>query len=221
MIRLFFYSFVACILIIGCATHTNIEPVGKGKSRVEINLGGPIVSAFKAYIPIPYLSAGLNHGLTENLDINGGIHIMPLFYKVAGLELGGTWFPVINQGYIPTIGIDLKALFFSSLKSGINDRFRLYPVLSPSFAWKMPGGMIYCGSHITVPFSKVSFDAENPGYILSPFLGFRWNVSDNYKFFTEVKWHGVNFETYQLATEYVHPANYGALGVFLTLERNF
>ena len=221
MIKNCFALLLLSALLFSCASHTAIEPVGKGKNKVDLNLGGPIVAAFGTNIPVPYITANLRHGYTENFDINAGIHLFPIFYKVAGIELAASYYPVINKGIVPTVGIEGKFLFFSSLKSDVPERFRIYPVISPSFAWNIPWGMIYCGANLTLPFSGSDYDPDYPGYLISPLLGFRWNLSENYKFFTELKWHGANFETYQLATEYIHPGNHGALGVFFTLERSF
>jgi hypothetical protein len=66
----------------------------------------------------------------------------------------------------------------------------------------------------------MDYSHEN-ALIFSPFLGYRWRLSENYKLFSEIKWQGVNQKTDRIAVEYIHPGGNGAIGVYLTLERSF
>ncbi len=207
-------------LFFGCAAHTNIEPVGKGKVKANANFGGPVVSAFDTKVPIPNISLGADYGLKDNLDLNGNIQLLPLFYKVGGIELGTTWYPVINKKYIPTIGISGDLLLLSSFKSDVQEHFRVYPSLNLSFAWKLGAGMIYSGVGAVIPFTELDYYDKN-NIIISPFIGYRWKIGANYNLFTEIKWLGVNVPTNFFAVEYLTPTNQGALGIYLSLERSF
>ena len=126
MKKLFLICFLVIPLLFSCAAHTNIEPTGRGNYQGSLNFGGPIVSAFNTKVPIPYFSAGLDYGLNEELDINGNFHILPLFYEFAGAEVGASYYPIINDGYIPTLGLGGRLLCFSSFKSDVEERFQLF-----------------------------------------------------------------------------------------------
>lgn len=203
-----------------CTAYKNIEPVGNNNLKSNVDFGGPIVSAFNTKVPIPYLAVGVTYGMTENFDINANLHVLPLAYKFAGLDLGASYFPVINDGIIPTIGLNGTLMLFSSLKSGIEERFKVYPILTSSFAWKLRNGMIYTGAHITIPLSKLDY-TENNDYLLSPFIGYNWKYSEKYRLITEIKWQGANVASDKMAVEYIHPSNHGAIGIYLSLERSF
>ena len=49
------YTFVILQIVflsiyLGCAAHTNLQPVGKGKLNSNLSFGGPIVEAFGARV---------------------------------------------------------------------------------------------------------------------------------------------------------------------------
>jgi len=209
------------ILLIGCAAHTNLEPLGKGNIDASVSFGGPFIPLAETKIPTPYLVSGVNYGLTENINIDGSLHITSLFYQIAGFDFGATWFPVINEGLIPTWGIQPRFLFLSSFKSDVDSRFRIYPLISNSVAWKWGDGLIYTGLDFTIPLTKPDFDDEAEDIIFSPFLGYRWELGKKLRLLTELKWHGANIQGNQLAVEYITIGGYGGVSLMLTLERGF
>jgi hypothetical protein len=209
---------VAAGLAAGCAARTNIEPVGAGHIRANGGFGGPIVAAFGTHIPIPYFSAGASYGLNERLDLNGQLHVLSLAYSIAGIDAGATWYPVLNDGAVPTLGLSGRLMMLASFKSGVSDRFRAYPILGSSAAWRIGSGMLYTGFDIAVPFTASDYDTAAARVIFSPLVGYRWNLSSTLRLFTELKWQGANVRTDQLAPEYVHPFGNGAITPFLALE---
>jgi hypothetical protein len=213
--------FALSFIILGCAAHTNIEPVGKGNVNANLSFGGPIIAAFNTYIPIPYISSGINYGLDNDCDLNGNLHIFSMFFKVAAIDFGGTWYPVLNDGWIPTIGLQARLQVMASLKNGIGDRFRFFPIFSATGAWKISGNMIYTGFDFAVPLNKMDYEPDYQKFILSPLAGYCWKIKNNLSLFTELKWQGVNIQSNQLAVEYIHPGNYGALAILISFERSF
>jgi len=209
------------VFMIGCAAHTNITPVGEGNVDVSVNLGGPFIPVAETKIPTPYLSAGANYGLKENINIDGNLHITSLFYQVFGFELGATWFPILNKDWVPTWGIQPRLLTVASFKSDVENRIRVYPFISTSAAWKLGGGFIYSGFDFVVPVTEPDYDEEAEKVIFSPFAGYRWNLGDNLRLFTELKWHGANVQGDQLAVEYITIGGYGAFSLMLSLEKRF
>ena len=61
----------AGILFVGCAAHTNLTPLGEGRLAPHVGIGGPIVEAFDTHIPVPYLMAGADYGIRDNVNLNG------------------------------------------------------------------------------------------------------------------------------------------------------
>ena len=222
MFRLSFLYFLAFMTImIGCAAHTNLEPVGKNNIDANLSIGGPIIKTFGTRIPIPYATTGLNYGLKDNLDLNGNLHLLPAAFKLFGSDFGATWYPIINNNSLPTIGLQARLLTLASLKSGVESRFRVYPAFSGSSAWKLGKGTIYTGIDLTIPLTSPDYDDDASSLIFSPFFGFRWKLGKRTRLLTEIKWNGANIQTNQLAVEYLPVANYRAVTTLFSLERSF
>lgn len=209
------------ILLIGCAAHTNLEPIGKSNLSANFSIGGPIVKAFGTRIPIPYATAGANYGLNNKFNLNGNLHLFSLPYQIFGFDFGPTWYPYLNNGKIPTIGIQPRLLTLISLKSNVDEHLKIYPIISYSAAWNINKDLIYIGTDTTIPLSSSDYDEDTPNIIFSPFLGYRWSIGKHTYIFTEIKWHGANVRTDQLAVEYLHIRNYGAISTLFAIQRSF
>ncbi|MBN2414014.1 hypothetical protein JXQ31_20230 [candidate division KSB1 bacterium] len=209
------------LALAGCAAHTNLQPVGKNNIDANLSIGGPVIKAFGARIPIPYATGGVNYGIRDNFDLNGNLHLLPAAYKLFGCDFGATWFPVLNNFSKPTIGLQARLLTMASLKADVDSRFRFYPSFSASSAWKMGGGLFYTGADITVPVTSPDYDDDAVSVIFSPFFGYRWNLGSHTRLLTEIKWNGANIQTHQLAVEYLPVANYGAITTLFSIERSF
>ncbi|MDZ7261094.1 MAG: hypothetical protein ONB05_03115 [candidate division KSB1 bacterium] len=218
-----FFILLFAALFLTCAAHTNLEPVGRGHVNGNVSIGGPIVAAFGTRIPIPYGTIGINYGLRDRVNLNGNLHLLPLAYSVIGTDLGVTWFPVINKGAVPTLGIQPRLLALASVKKDVasRDRLRIYPLVSSSAAWPLGKGLMYTGFDLTIPISSPDYDDEASSTILSPFIGYRWHLGRRTRLLTEIKWHGANIRSDQLAVEYLPIAGHGAITTLFSIERSF
>lgn len=210
---------ILLFLIPGCAAHTSIMPLGEGKKEMSASVGGPFIPVTDPSIPAPYLTAGIDYGISNRINADGHLHLTSLFYKVAGLDFGMTYFPLLDNEYIYALGIQPKLLLFSSLKSDVDSRFRIYPVVSVSGTWKLAGGFIYTGSDFTVPFTRPDYDNEAPHIIVSPFAGYRWDLGKSYNLYTEIKVHGINVKSFDSAVDYISISKYGALSFLFSIGK--
>jgi hypothetical protein len=219
------YRSVIFIIIVlfthGCAVHKSLMPLGSGNIEADISLGGPFIPLIEPKIPTPYASAGINYGLSERVNVEGNLHITSLFYKVAGIEAGAAYFPLLNEGLIPAVGIQPRLLFYSSLKSDIDSRFRLYPLISGTAAWEWGSGIIYTGIDFVAPLTKPDYNDDTPGIILSPFAGYKWNLGSDYSLFSELKWQGANVKSDMVSVEYININKYGAVSLLFSISRRF
>lgn len=217
-----YFCLLFCIgILFGCSAHSNLTPVGKGNIDVAVSLGGPFIPIAETKIPTPYLAFGANYGISENINVDANLHITSLFYQINGLDFGATWFPSLNDGFIPTWGIQPRLLFLTSFKSDVNDRFRIYPLVSTSSAWQLGDGLIYLGFDFILPLTEPDYDRESVDVILSPFTGYRWELAKNLRLISELKWLGANVKSNQLAVEYIKIGGYGAFSIMLSLEKSF
>ena len=209
------------LLFSACAAHTNLEPTGKGNLDASLSIGGPVVSAFGTKVPVPYAAAGANYGVSDRLDVSGNLHLLPIAYGIVGMDIGATWYPVLNRGFVPTVGIQPGFLVFSSLKSDVGERIKAYPLLSGSLSWHVGRGLVYTGFDAAVPFSSADYDENSPSAIFSPFWGYRWTLGRKTYLLTELKWHAANVRSDMLAVEYLDVNGYGAITTLFSIVRSF
>jgi hypothetical protein len=202
-----------------CTAHTSLVPVGSGKLVPNVGVGGPIVAAFGAYVPVPYVTAGADYGLGSRVNLSGTLHVLPLAYRVAGIDAGLAWFTAPAAGRRPQIGIEPRIFAFSSFKSGVSERFLIYPAISVSATWGSRR-LFYAGSDVAGPLPKADFDTQAPRFIWSPFFGFRWNLGGVF-LLTELKWQGANVATNLLSVRYVRLGNNGGLTPLFAIQRRF
>jgi len=209
------------LLLIGCAAHTNLAPLGLGRLAPNIGIGGPIVEAFGTHVPIPYLLAGADYGVSGSVNANAAVHLLPLAYGIAGFDAGAAWFPLRNDGWKPTVGLGPRIFLFASLKRDVESRFFLYPAFSASASWRTGPGLLYMGGDLAVPLSRPEYDEEAEPVIFSPFAGFQWNIGGRFALFTEIKWNGANIETDRLAAKFTAVGNKGAVTPLVSIQRRF
>ncbi|GIW51718.1 MAG: hypothetical protein KatS3mg081_1073 [Gemmatimonadales bacterium] len=103
----------------------------------------------------------------------------------------------------------------------MDERLIAYPVFSTSAAWRMSSGLLYAGTHLAGPLPRPEYDPTPERFMWSPFAGYRWSLGERYALLTELKWHGVNIRSNQLAVSYLHPWGRGALAPLIALTRRF
>lgn len=209
------------LLLSGCAAHTRLEPLPAGKLSPHASVGGPVVAAFGTRVPVPYLTAGADYGLASRLSLSGNAHLLALAYGIAGLDGALVWFPWEGSGYRPTVGVEARFMAFASLRGQVDGRFIAYPVFSTSASWRLGSGLLYAGAHLAGPLPRPQYDPSPERFMWSPFLGYRWALGERYALLTELKWHGVNIRSDQLAVSYLHPAGRGALTPMVAIARRF
>jgi hypothetical protein len=205
--------------VAGCAAHSSLEPVGAGKRVYRVGVGGPIVAAFDTHIPVPYAVAGVETGVSDRWNAGGDIHMMPLAYLMGGGELGASYYPMLNRGSRPTVGIGGRLLILGSFRSGVTERLRVYPILTVSAAWRSGRGQHYIGNDLIMPPSRSDYDPGARRVLISPFAGYKWNLGAGYSLGTEIKWQASNVPSSRTAVEYIGIGKRGALATLFSLEK--
>ncbi len=212
---------LSSLLLFSCAAHTHLQPLGKGNVDANVSFGGPIIKALGTQIPVPYLTGGLEYGASESINLFTNLHMLPLAYKMAGLDAGFSWYPIEQNGLKPTIGIHPFLMCFASLKSDIEEKYRVYPVVSFSSAWQTGKGQFFGGLDMAAPISDPDYDDDAESLIFSPFVGYEWKLGRNTRLITEIKWNGSNIASENLAVDYLPISGYGAITTLFALERSF
>jgi len=213
--------FILILLLFSCTAHHSLQPVGRGNWSGNVGFGGPFVSAFDTYIPVPYLTAGTTVGIRENINLDGNLHLFPLAYQVAGLDIGTAWFPTIQNRLKPTLGLQSRLMVLASVKRDVPERFRFIPILTPTAAWRIKKGLIYTGMDWTLPLNSPDYNRDAPATLVSPFLGYRWTLKRKLYLYTEIKWQAANLPSENLAADYWPVQGYGAISTLISIERGF
>ena len=208
-------------IFISCSSHRSIVPLGKGNSSVSAGIGGPVVKAFDIYTPMPYITGGLSYGLTDNIDISADLHLTSLFYQIGGLDFGCAWYLTEQKNFVPVVSLQPKVNIFASFKSNVDSRFRVLPSLSTNFAWKLKEDYIFTGLELTTPFSSSDYDNNSQKIMLSPYIGYRYAITEKFGIIAELKLTGANIKTNQLTVTYLNLFNFGSFGTFFTFDWRF
>ena len=207
------------MLFLHCAVHTGLQPTGQGNLKSHLSMGGPIIKAFGTHVSVPYAVTGIRYGLRERLDISSNIHLFSLAYKIAGFDVATTYYPLSGKGMIPNLALQPRLMTLMSLKSDVEERMKFYPIISASGSWQFGSGLAYTGADLLIPVTRPDYDNESPHVILSPFVGYCWNLGKGIALYTELKWQGANLESHQLSVEYLPLGNQGAISTLVGIER--
>ncbi|MBN2103445.1 hypothetical protein JW835_05320 [bacterium] len=216
-----FIHFVPILMFICCAAHHSLQPAGKGNWTANISVGGPVIAVFGTHMPIPYLTAGTTYGFRDRINLNGNLHLLPLAYQIAGLDIGAVWFPLKQKGWRPILGLQPRLMGLASLKDNVSERFRFYPIFTPSAAWRIKNGLFYTGMDWTFPLNAPDFNEDAPATLISPFCGYRWSLRNKFHLYTEIKWQGANLPSDKLAVDYWPIGGHGAFSTLISIERGF
>jgi hypothetical protein len=205
--------------VFGCTTHTGVFPL-KQESTYQLSIGGPIVEVFDVDIPLPYLTAGIQKGINDKTNVFANYHLLAQLYRITGMDMGVSWFPLEGQGWRPTMGVSLSGFMFFSTRPDVDERFFGYPVVSSSFSWELDQAVIAVGSDSALLLENQDFDPQAKQQVHSLFANITVPVG-GYRLTSEIKWQGLNVRSDQLAVSYVPVGHQGALGVNFALSKAF
>lgn len=221
-----FLKFSPLILILcGCAVHTALEPVGREQWNFQTSFGGPTVAAFGVsapLVPLPFLTSGIRYGLSERIDLTADLHLIPLLpLGMIGLETAVSYYPWLGEDWKPTLALEVRLINSISLKKEVSGQILIFPVLTGSASWEAGRGLFYGGSHCSIPIQKMDFDQDVSALRISPFIGYRFDWTNHFRLFLELKWQAANIRSDLLAVEYASLGQQGALAPFVGIEWDF
>lgn len=196
-----------------CTTSHSARPLEPGQNAVAVTLGGPIANIPNiGPIPFPHMTLEGKHGLVRNLDVNYGVHLLPLLFGVAGAHVGGTWLMLEQEGARPALALGQRVYGFSNRidnrpeKSG---RFAEW-LLSQSevtASWLVYDQLVYTGAALYVPLLT-------PDPKLAPFVGVELKPGlDWLRLQVEARYLAPYINTQYGVVNWVAPGNQGSVAV--------
>lgn len=187
------------LLLIGCGAQMRNMPVGAGRTQASASVGGPLVNAFGAVIPVPYAMAGATYGITDRVEAHADLHVLAAAYKFLGLTPGVTYFPELHLSkWVPSVTGDV--LLFSDFTA-----VRAYPEILATISRPVGTRWVpYAGLHNTFQFS------HSPLYISSICAGTSYRMG-RWKLYGEMQWLALNRSNHFTPVDYHGINEHGAL----------
>lgn len=201
-----------CVYLSLCFFHCGVtQPVRvlhEGVTKASASLGGPLIPLGKATIPVPYLTAGVQHGYSSSLTLTGNVHLLTALLGDVGMDAGAAQRFVHEDSWAPELTAKAQLYFFYDVKRGNNPR--LLPFLSLNASYLLGGStLLYFGADNLFQFAQ-------PAYFLSPFAGSQFPLSHRIDMQVEIKWMAANANTEHGVMEGHNSINgRGNIGTFL------
>ena len=100
---------------LGCGLPTQVRPVPRGAVQVEAAVGGPLAHLLGTVVPVPLSTAGVRYGVAERADVAAHVHLTTLAFGVAGVDVGGGWLAVRQDGAVPAVSLAGRLYGFSTV----------------------------------------------------------------------------------------------------------
>lgn len=167
--------------------------------QASASVGGPLVNAYGAVIPIPYAMAGATYGITDRLDAHADLHVLAAAFKFLGITPGLTYFPQLpTNRWVPSVTADV--LFFSDFTAA-----RAYPEISAAIAHPIGARWVpYAGLHNTFQLS------HHPLYISSLYAGTSYRMG-RFNLYGELQWLALNRDNHFTPVDYHGINEHGAI----------
>ena len=212
------------VALIGCAPSRYVEPLEKDQWSVGGSVGGPMLTFNDAPIPAPLSSVEVGYGLDSNLTVFGALHTTSLLFGTGHVDLGATYLPIKQNGYIPNVSITGTATFAYSPSASA---FNFWPMLDANAYWNYGKrrNYFYVGVNNTFILQD-GIDLDRPKdqrMLLSPQFGHVFKATENrYQLFAEVKLYAPYIDSEDAFVPYTGIlGTQGATGIFIGFRKNF
>ncbi|WP_257453130.1 hypothetical protein [Archangium lipolyticum] len=201
------------LLATGCGLSTQVRPVPRGAIQVEGALGGPLVK-LGPVIPVPLSTVGARYGVADRVDVAAHAHLTTLAFGVAGLDVGGSWLALEQDGVIPALSLGGRVYGFTQVLSSRQASPRAYVEVSPTVSYLLGGRFLsYVSATGLVqlaggrPLLSLAVGEEVRLGAWGVQLDLRWYQPDSATRFNAADWQGLQ--------------GMGALGVVLGVNHRF
>ena len=186
-----------------------LRPTPKGQVTAELELGGPFARVAGLVIPLPLTTVGASYGVADHVDISAHLHPTAAIFKIAGLDLGAAWQPLLQKGAVPAVTLVGRLYGFTNFTSG----FQPYLELGATGSYKLADRvspylnvttliqtnavpLLAVGAGVEVEFGRLALQAE-----------FRWFSPNRNTYFNAVEWQSIG--------------GFGAVGALLGVRYTF
>ena len=201
-----------------CTTFNNARPLQPGQHAASATLGGPLTNVpGVGPIPLPNLTLEGRHGVVHRLDVNYGLHVLPMVFGVAGGHVGATGL-LLDQpdgawpaGAVPALSVGQRFFFFTNLLDGRKERKDAFAMSQTDLtaSWELYDQLLYLGATAYLPL-----DAGSRTLRLAPFLGIELRPGvDWVRIQIEMRWLSPDVDQRFAVVDWIAPDDKGAVAV--------
>lgn len=204
-----FALLAAGIAASACGHATKVRPTPPGQLEASVEFGGPLGQVEGFTIPLPLATAGASYGLTDRADAFANLHLTPAVFGVLGVDAGGDFMPLLDDGPWPALNLTGRGYLFSDLRAA-----SLYVELDATLSKRLAGHFVTYAS----AQSLLQFAGGSPLFGLA--LGESFDL-DPWSFQLEARWYEPGYDTADLPTRWWSVGGTGGFGVMLAVRRRF
>jgi hypothetical protein len=216
---------LGALALFSCSAVRQIQPLEKGESAINVTLGGPVTEYIgDASAPLPLLGIGYNYGLLNKLDIEAGIGVTQLLYRVLQLDAGVNFRPWTALRWRPQLILSPRFQFtLGPMDFSTDLSARLYPALLLTVSWNAgPTLHPYIGIENWWDLQSERDDgaAQENHWLIAPYAGLsfchkRWQFGAEFRVYTP------NLPNTGRAPDNTGFGDYGIIGAFIGVGRTF
>lgn len=178
---------LAAFVALHCGVTQPIRTLPEGTTRITGSFGGPLIPFAGTTMPVPYLMAGIAHGLPNDVTVTGNAHVLMAAMGNVGVDVGAATTLVKEQSWWPELVVKGEALAFSDLEGLSN--IRVFPHASLTASYDLGPLLGYAGADVLTQFSG------DRRWFLTPCGGTSIPLSDMWTLQAELKWIAANVDT--------------------------
>ena len=211
-------SLLTTVLLLGaCAAPHTVRTVGKGKTALNVSMGGPLFSNLVPGMPVPNIAVGAQYGITDAWDVHSNFHVLPAVYRNLALDAGVTRRLVRQRKgkWWPELTLTLRLNMITSFHA-----FRLYPELHgyASYLFKNRW-LLYLGM---TTFYDFFWEKGNHFRMhWGPTLGCDVRFAKRYSVGLSFRWISPQEDTSRLTLEWASPGRQGWFFIQVSFRVNF
>lgn len=158
---------------LGCTPTRIIAPLDPGMQQVSVSAGGPMLNA-AGNIPLPLLSASYARGITTDVTVYGGLHLISALYKNIHIDAGVNYGLLAPRGARPGLSLTGAVNGLWGLRENV---VRLYPELTGNVYWLYRRGMPYVSLDTWFDPWYAKHTGPNPRWaVVNLAVGHQWFV---------------------------------------------
>ena len=180
-------AIICSFFALHCSATQPVRVLDEGATNVSASLGGPFIPLGNNLVPVPYLTAGIQHGYTGSTTLTANAHLLTALLGDVGMDVGAAQRVLPQDEAVPELTAKAQMYFFYDAQRGNNPRF--FPMLTANASYRVGNAaLLYFGADNFFQFSK-------PSYFVSPFLGTQFPLGRGVEMQVESKWMAANVNT--------------------------